>query len=287
MTPHQAGSDGDGKGRLVPFPRRAEDRIRYAHRRMDTAPHNSAFLRAGPDRDALLQTWRQLGQEKLLAPGQLLFLRGEPAMHIWLVVEGRVESVHLSSDGRKFVSFEAHPGDILGEAALIDGATHSACAEASTPARVLFLRGQTVGALLREGGDFATAFAIALTQRLSQTEERAGRVILGDLDSRVANVLLDESAEGTRIVALTHRELGERAGAARESVTEALNRLKRQGIVQLSRRAIRITSVARLAALAKHEGLRMWWPLLKMLPLACASAAMCAALVMGQAPSQI
>src|SRR5581483_3183438 len=202
-------------GNLVPF------RARFAGQ-----PGSSTSV----DRsDALFRVWSSLGESRRLAAAQVLFLESEPAIHMYLVADGRVESVHLSPDGRKFVSFEAMAGDVLGESALVDGCAYTGSAQASSDATVIRLRGETVAAVLREGGEFALALAQALSRRLSQTEERAGQVVLGGLEARVASVLFAESERGQRVVALTHREIAERSGAARESVTQTLNQFKRDG----------------------------------------------------------
>ena len=186
--------------------------------------------------EVLLRVWASLGESKQLASGQVLFLEGEPASHIYVVAISRVESVHLSEDGRKFVSFEAGAGDILGEAALIDGGAYSSSAQASADSTVIRLRGKTVAAVLRQGGDFAPPLAQALSRRLSQTEERTGRVALGGLERRVASVLFTESQRGSKEIALTHREIAERSSAARESVTQTRNQFKRNGIQKVRSR---------------------------------------------------
>jgi len=236
--------------------------------------------------DVLTSVWSSLGEARTLLPAHVLFLESEPASHIYLVAEGRVEAVHLSPDGRKFVSFEARVGDILGEASLAAGANYTSCAEAASRAHVFRLRGETVSALLREGGDFAAVFASALARRLGQTEERAGQVALHGLECRVARVLIDESEAGAKVIQLTHQEIAERAGAARESVTQTLNRFKRQGLLDLTRRAISVQAVNRLVAISRHEPASAWWPFFKLFPAICASALMCAELVL-QGPTFI
>jgi CRP-like cAMP-binding protein len=250
-------------------------------------PFHSGRASAGrPDgpapQDVLFRVWGNLAKSKRLAARQMIFLEGEPAEHIYLVTEGRVESVHLSPDGRKFVSFEAGPGDVLGVAALIDGATYPGSAQASCEAAVIRLRGETVAAVLREGGEFSVAFAEALSRRLSQTEERTGQVALSGLETRVASVLIAECEHGAKVVALTHREIAERSGAARESVTQMLNQFKREGMVVLGRGAIHVASIARLAAVAGRGDMRVWLPLVKALPAICATAAACAAMAVDQ-----
>jgi CRP-like cAMP-binding protein len=258
---------------VLPF-----DRARLGH-----AP--AARRGAADPGEILLQILTDLGESKHLAAGQVLFLAGEPASHMYMVASGRVESVHLSPDGRKFVSFEAQPGDVLGEASLVEGSSYPSSAEAASKAMVVRLQGETVAAVLREGGDIAPAFAQALSRRLSHTEGRAGSVVLGGLETRVAGVLLAESDQGSKVIALTHREIADRAGAARESVTQTLNQFRRDGIVSLARGAIQVMSVAKLVAIIGcSDAVRAWFPLLKLLPAACATAAACATMTMANEP---
>lgn len=191
-----------------------------------------------------------LGRKKRLHPRELLFLEGDAATALYVVLEGRVESVHLSEDGRKFVSFEAGPGDALGEAVLIEGGCYASCAEAIAPTVVVGLGREPAMRLVREAGDFAAAIALAFSRRLYQTEARSRLIALNGVDGRIAGVLVDMAVKGSLVAGLTHREIAERTGSSRESVTLGLNKLKRLGILKLSRGTIEIQSLARLAALS-------------------------------------
>src|SRR5581483_8468460 len=91
-------------GQILRFPDRPADGLRR--------PRSS---QAGP----LVDIWSSIGARSVLAPSQVLFVAGEPAEHIYVVAEGKLAALCMSAEGHRFVSFEAGPGDVLGEAALL------------------------------------------------------------------------------------------------------------------------------------------------------------------------
>src|SRR3954454_5446366 len=52
-------------------------------------------------------------------PDQMIFSRGDPGRHIYLVLEGRIRLSILSSDGRELSFAHAGPGSVFGEIATI------------------------------------------------------------------------------------------------------------------------------------------------------------------------
>lgn len=205
---------------------------------------------------SLIDAWNSLGVKRNLSKGELLFLQGDPAALVFLVIKGRIDIVHLSNRGRKFVSYEAMQGDIVGEMALLPDAIYSCSAEAAVDSAVLLLRGQTVSNLIAERGDFASEFAVNLARRLDRLERRAKLLALCTVEARVAGLLVEEARCLGDVLRLTHREIGERAGMARESVTLALNQLKRLGALDLSRGRIRVQSPG---VLATNSGVTANW----------------------------
>src|ERR1044072_5124161 len=59
-------------------------------------------------------------------------------------------------------------------------------------------------------------------------------------DSRLAALLLEMAGAGASITGLTHREIGERMGIYRETVTNVLGEMKTQGLIKIGRASITI-----------------------------------------------
>lgn len=86
-------------------------------------------------------------REKQLQPAEVLAMPDSPADGLWIVADGALEAVAQSGSRRLL-----RPGDIIGETALLSGATHGiriACG-ATGPARLLFLSRQEIRRLTTE-----------------------------------------------------------------------------------------------------------------------------------------
>lgn len=76
--------------------------------------------------------------EKAYAPGEAVFLEGDPGKGLFVVLDGEIEVVRDMGQGpQRLVTFG--PGTAFGELALIDDLPRSATAQATAPTRLLIL----------------------------------------------------------------------------------------------------------------------------------------------------
>src|SRR5262245_46099814 len=78
-------------------------------------------------------------RETRFGKGEVLFSRGDPATHLYLVAEGRVRLAIANEEGRELSFRHAVAGELFGEIALLDGAPRSAGATALTAGRAFTL----------------------------------------------------------------------------------------------------------------------------------------------------
>src|SRR5437763_16545147 len=64
--------------------------------------------------------------------GQVLFGRGDPGSHVFLMAEGQVRLAIATAEGRELSFQIAVAGDLIGEIAVLDGGPRSADATALT-----------------------------------------------------------------------------------------------------------------------------------------------------------
>lgn len=76
--------------------------------------------------------------------------------------------------------------------------------------------------------------------RLIRVEDDYYRSRFHLTDSRLAALLLELAGTGTSVTGLTHREIGERIGIYRETVTNVLNEMKGKGLIEIGRASISI-----------------------------------------------
>jgi CRP/FNR family transcriptional regulator len=182
--------------------------------------------------------------------GERVFEEGAPADGLFVVLEGRVRLVRVSSGGREQVLHSEGPGATLGEVPLLDGGGYVATAIAAQPSRLLYLPRAAVLDACRRHPDVALGIIRVLARRVRSFAGLVEQLSLKDLTARTAALLLAESAGRTTFeLSVTRDELAARLGTVREPVSRALARLRRAGLIRVAGRRVTILDAPRLAEL--------------------------------------
>ena len=192
--------------------------------------------------------------ERRLSRGETLFLAGEPAAGLYVVVQGAVRAYRVSTDGREQIIHVERSGATLAEVPVFDGGTYPSSTAAEEDSLVLFLPREEVVRLCLERPKISLAALRLLAGRMRKCAALVERLSLRDVDRRVAQLLLDEGGDyGQRTtsavsfsLALTHTQIASRVGSVREVVSRALSRLQAGGLIQMDGRQIRIIDIGAL-----------------------------------------
>lgn len=188
------------------------------------------------------------------APNEPLFLEGESAHGIFIVLDGEVRVVR-SSRGRRHVLHTERPGGTLGEAPFFDRDPYPATAIAlSAAVRVLYVDRDGLSRAMRATPDVALFFLSRLAGRVRLLLERVDRLATADVGTRLCAYLLDHAARvDGPIIAITQESLAEELGTVREVVMRALRSLREQHIIcSAGRGRIEIIDRPALRALASE-----------------------------------
>lgn len=121
--------------------------------------------------------------EQLLEAGETLFHAGDPGHNCYVIISGDLEV--LARSGGTEVQLEVrHPGQIIGEMALIDRSPRSATVRAVTKSRVALLNEQNFANLLRSDPELAMGMLRDGTMRLRVTSQR----MITDLEHKNAEL---------------------------------------------------------------------------------------------------
>lgn len=191
-----------------------------------------------------------IGSAEMIAkyPGTHLFKEDEPALAAFLVESGEVEVYRGSGNNRRVVS-RVGPGSVLGDIAMFRNTPYISSAQAVGRVRAFrFDRDR----LLPELGKHPAICMRWLVAGLSQLEETQRRVIhlmhktvLG----QVSDLLLEE-ADLRGEVHFSQSTIATLLGVSRQSVNEALGRLRDQDVVETGYRYIRVIDRGRLGVVA-------------------------------------
>lgn len=191
-----------------------------------------------------------LGRITVFPPGTVLCVEGEPATHVFVLVDGWVKILGVTSDGHEMVLALRGRGDTVGEVAGETTGHRTATIQAVGTVRALIVAHAKFSAFLDSHAGADHAYRRMVTRRWNHAESllRARSVTSGA--QRLAALLLElaerhgsGSGHEVRIAALlTQDELASLAGTSRATVTRALSSWRGRGFIRTGQRRITITN---------------------------------------------
>jgi CRP/FNR family transcriptional regulator len=177
-------------------------------------------------------------------PGAHLFREGEEAAAVYLVETGLVEVYRGEGSVRRVVA-HVGAGSVLGDISMFGGTPYISSTQAVTRVRVFrFARDQLLGELARNPA-ICLRWLVAGLRQLEGMQRRVIRLMHKTVLGQVAD-LLGEEADVRGDVHLSQTTIATLLGVSRQSVNEALGRLREQGAVETGYRHIRVLDPDRL-----------------------------------------
>ena len=175
--------------------------------------------------------------------GTLIYEPGPPAVNLYYIHAGQVRIYQTGPDDSARLMEILGPGDWFGIEALSDSKSTSSRAVAVSKTTVSALPVDQLTPLLSRQPGVAMELIRQLAGKLQSAREEAGRLVFDDCNARLVKTLLRFSATaaatpqegGGVMLRITHRQLAQAVGAARETVSLALTQLRQQNLLRTGR----------------------------------------------------
>ena len=186
----------------------------------------------------------QEGRQVELAAGAVVHEPTDAAESVYFVHAGQVRIYQLGPDGQSVRLVEIlGPEDWFGAAALAHTRTYGTRAVAMTNAVVSEVPAERWHAALASTPEVAAEVIGQLARKLQAAHEDAGRLVFDDCNDRLVKTLLrfSHSAAATRredgdvVLRITHQQLAQAVGAARETISLALTHLRQREVLRTGR----------------------------------------------------
>ncbi len=191
-----------------------------------------------------------IGSAELISkyPGTHLFREGDPALAAFLVESGDVEIYRGTGSKRRVVS-RVGSGSVLGDIAMFGDGPYISSAQAVDRVRVFRFDKDKLLPELAKHPAICLRWLVAGLRQLESTQRRVIHLMHKTVLSQVAD-LLGEEADAKGEVRLSQTTIATLLGVSRQSVNEALGRLREQSAVETGYRQIRVLDPDRLEAIA-------------------------------------
>jgi len=178
--------------------------------------------------------------------GEEIFSPEDPARAFFVILSGQIKVFHLSSRGDEQILHLYGPGQTFGEAAMWARGRFPAFAAALKDTVLLRIDRDTLLETIRDRPEMALAMLAGLSLKLREFSRLIEQLALKEVPSRLAQVLLqlsDEAGSASFTLGHSKRELAAQIGTIAETLSRALRRLSRQGLIRVE--AARITILDR------------------------------------------
>ncbi len=185
--------------------------------------------------------------------GKIFYMPEDSGEVLFLLKKGRVQLYRIAPNGKKLVMATLGPGAIFGEMSLVGQGMHNTYAESIDECVLCVMSRSDVERLVREKPEVAFRFVEALGSRLTQLESRLEDIAFKSIPARLATLLLalDKEQGGKQMVTgYTHQDFSEMLGTYRETITQTLNDLKADRIIDIARKQVVLLNIPRLRQIA-------------------------------------
>jgi len=210
---------------------------------METTQTRSLLTRDNP-------IWAEGDRIRVLAR-ETVYHPGTPSTAVYLVDEGRVKLSYLHPSGKRITLALRGRGEVFGVMALVGEKRRRHHAEAIEDSEIIRVERDTFMFAARRRPEVFADLLGVFGLWVQELEEIVEDLAFRDIQTRLSRQLLRLSDEygvktkhGILIgFKLTHRDLAEMIGSARENTTVVLNRFEREGILDKRRYQIVIKDV--------------------------------------------
>ncbi len=203
---------------------------------------------------------QSIGYENAYKKHTYVFRANDLNNVLYFLIEGRVKITRLSPQGRELIQWFCMPGEIFGLSQDTATQHRGLFAQAITHARLLCIQKAEFEQFLLANPRIALLIIKQLSTRLHTLGDMLMNVANDDAHGRFIKLLQrlsdqygQQLDDGIHIdLYLTHQELADMIGVCRQTISSMIGQLKRQGIINTTRKGIHIPSLLALKQLPTH-----------------------------------
>ncbi len=193
------------------------------------------------------------GISKNYKKGELIYKEGEYSNHIYLVYKGSVKSYKIDEVGKELI-LNIHKGDdFIGLSAIIDNSHYYESISTMETAEILQVSKTILLQILENNYALSLEIFQLINENLTEVKEQLLQMAYGSMRRKTAKTILKFAKmmnhKASDSINISRRDLAGVAGIATESLIRTLTDFKKNGILEIEGRNIRILDLEKLEAI--------------------------------------
>ncbi len=190
---------------------------------------------------ALLEELEELQSTSLL-PNSVLLKSGSYIKVIPLVISGKIKVIKSSDSDKEILLYHIMPAEscILSITASFNGEKSKVYALTETDTEIIIVPATKIKEWMNKYASWRTFLMKLYNERLVELLSIVDEVAFKNVDYRLIERLKEKSDNNTQEIYITHQQLADELGTAREVVSRLLKKLENEGKIEISRGKIKI-----------------------------------------------
>jgi CRP/FNR family transcriptional regulator len=199
--------------------------------------------------DLLVKNTRQLH----FPAGKILHNGSSDCIGLLLVISGELRAYTISDEGKELTLYRLFEHDmcLFSAACILNSVSFEITVSTVEESSILHVPADLYKQLMRENAAVANYTNELMASRFSDVMWLMDQIMNKKLGARVAAFLIEESTLHHSVTLhMTHEQIANHLGSAREVITRMLKYFQREGLLQLSRGVIHIKNLSSLEEIA-------------------------------------
>lgn len=191
--------------------------------------------------------------------GEMLFLSGEEAAGLFVIIDGKVRAFQHNAEGREHVMHVDTAGAVMAEVPIFDDGPYPASAMAEEDTNALFIGKRDMCQFCLDHPTFMFKALKLMAARVRRHAQMVEVLSFHEVGQRLALLLLAQaqlagaptSGQSSFQLSLSNHQIATRIGSVRDVVSRALTKLQHEGLIVIEGRTITIPDIRALKLYSK------------------------------------
>lgn len=177
---------------------------------------------------------------------------GSGCSGLYIVKSGRLRLYILSEEGKEITLYRLSPGEVcmLSASCVLQSITFDVYVDAEIPSDCYMISSEAFHTVSEKNPEVKIFALETAVNRFSDVMWIMQQIVFMNMDKRLAIFLLEDMQGNNNTVSLTHEQIARHLGTAREVVTRVLKHFSNDGIIEVTRKGIKIIDTKKLRSIA-------------------------------------
>lgn len=221
--------------------------LKDIHRKVETIEENEGGLRTLND---LKNFFDDHGESMIVNNGQNIYEEGQHSNTIYLIIKGLVKCHKLDEQGKILTTALHKADDLFGYTSFSDNTIYQETATAIEKTEVVGVPNQTLKEILNTNHQVTMELIHLLTEDLNIAKDQLLQMAYSSVLKKTATTILKFAEKLNKkpkdAIRISRNDLASVAGIATETLVRTLSSFKKEGILEIEGRNIRIIDIEKL-----------------------------------------